>query len=104
MQHLDQTFAALGDSTRRAILSQVALGETSLSELAKPFAMSQTAISKHVRVLSNAGLVKIQKRGRTRYCQINAQPMQEAASWIETYQKFWTKTLDDLNNHMESKK
>ena len=100
MTQLDQTFTALSDGTRRAILSRLAQGEAALSDIAAPFAMSQTAVSKHVRVLSDAGLVQITKRGRTRYCALNAAPMQEAAAWLETYQRFWLTQFDALAEHL----
>lgn len=93
---LDATFAALSDGTRRAILGRLRGGERSLSELAAPFAMSQTAVSKHVRVLEEAGLVAVEKRGRTRHCRLTAAPLQGVAGWIEDYQAFWTGQLDAL--------
>lgn len=101
MTQLDQTFAALSDGTRRAIIAKLALGETSLSDLAGPFDMSQTAVSKHVRVLSDAGLVHVIKRGRTRYCSLEAEPMKAATDWLTTYQKFWGATFDALARHIE---
>jgi len=101
MTDLDQTFAALGDGTRRAILARLTRGETALSEIAAPFEMSQTAVSKHVRVLTDAGLVSVTKRGRTRYCRLEAAPMQQAAEWLETYQKFWAGQFDALAKHLE---
>lgn len=99
---LTQTFAALGDDTRRAILARLADGETALSEIAEPFEMSQTAVSKHVRVLSDAGLVDIVKRGRTRYCSLNAGPLREASAWLEAYSRFWREKLDALADHLEN--
>lgn len=101
MTNLDQTFAALSDGTRRAILGRLAQGEAALSEIAEPFSMSQTAVSKHVRVLSDAGLVKVTKRGRTRYCRLEAAPMKEAAGWLETYQRYWKSQFDALTRHLE---
>ena len=101
MTQLDQTFAALGDGTRRAILARLAQGETALSEIAEPFEMSQTAVSKHVRVLSDAGLVRVSKRGRTRYCRLEAAPMKQAVEWLETYQKFWEGQFDALAHYLE---
>ena len=101
MTQLDQTFAALGDGTRRAILARLAQGEAALSEIAEPFDMSQTAVSKHVRVLSDAGLVSVSKRGRTRYCRLEAAPMKQAADWLETYQKFWEGQFDALARYLE---
>ncbi len=101
MTNLDQTFAALSDGTRRAILGRLAQGEAALSEIAEPFSMSQTAVSKHVRVLSDAGLVQITKRGRTRYCRLEATPMKAAAGWLETYQHYWQGQFDALARHLE---
>lgn len=101
MPGLDQTFAALCDGTRRAILGRLAIGEAALSEIAEPFAMSQTAVSKHVRVLSDAGLVQVTKRGRTRYCRLEAAPMKEAAGWLKAYQQFWQEQFDALAQHLE---
>ena len=82
MPALDQTCAAHSDGTRRAILARLHEGELALSDIAQPFDMSQTAVSKHVRVLSDAGLVTVHKRGRTRYCALNAGPMKDAAAWL----------------------
>lgn len=97
MNQVEQTFAALGDSTRMAIVEKLAKSETSLSELAEPFAMSQTAVSKHVKILSDAGLVKVNKRGRTRFCQLRPEPMKQAERWLETYQKFWAERFNNLS-------
>ncbi len=96
MPDLDKTFAALGDGTRRAIVARLAGGETALSELAEPFEMSLTAVSKHVRVLSDAGLVALEKRGRTRYCSLRATPMREAWDWLGDYQAFWEGSFEAL--------
>ncbi|MEH6477239.1 MAG: metalloregulator ArsR/SmtB family transcription factor [Sneathiella sp.] len=96
MENLDTTFAALSDETRRAILGRLMKGETSLSELAEPFQMSQTAVSKHVSVLSEAGLLTVEKRGRTRHCRLNAEPMKQATDWLIDYQAFWTQQFDNL--------
>ncbi|MEM7458261.1 MAG: metalloregulator ArsR/SmtB family transcription factor [Pseudomonadota bacterium] len=101
MTPLDQTFAALSDGTRRAIIEKLALGEASLSDLAGPFDMSQTAVSKHVRVLSDAGLVRVNKRGRTRYCSLRAAPMKAATEWLNAYQTFWTGSFESLARHIE---
>lgn len=100
MSPLDQTFSALGDPTRRAILAKLALGEAPLSEIAQPFAMSQTGVTRHVKVLADAGLVSVTKRGRTRYCQLEARPMKEATEWLNTYQEFWQDRLSDLASHL----
>lgn len=96
MEPLDATFSALGDSTRRAILERLRAGEVTLSELSAPFDMSQTAVSKHVRVLSEAGLVAVEKRGRTRYCRLEATPLSDAATWLNDYERFWNSQLDRL--------
>ncbi|MEM8816121.1 MAG: metalloregulator ArsR/SmtB family transcription factor [Pseudomonadota bacterium] len=101
MHELDQVFTALGDGTRRAILARLSLGEAPLSEVAEPFDMSQTGVSKHVRVLSDAGLVQVTKRGRTRYCRLVAAPMKDAAAWLETYQGFWNDQFQALAEHVE---
>ncbi len=103
METLDTTFAALSDATRRAILARLMQGEASLSDLAAPFDMTQTAVSKHVRVLTNAGLVDVEKRGRTRHCRLNAVRMKEATDWLMDYQTFWTQQLGNLAQHFEGK-
>ena len=103
MTKLDQTFSALGDGTRRAILARLTDGEATLSDIAAPFNISQTAVSKHVRVLSEAGLVKVNKRGRTRYCSLRARPMKEAADWLTDYQTFWQDRFTALAKHLEAK-
>ncbi len=100
MENLDSTFAALSDGTRRAILGQLMQGEARLSDLAEPFSMSQTAVSKHVRVLSDAGLLIVEKRGRTRHCRLNAEPMKLATVWLAEYQAFWTHQFDNLARHL----
>ena len=100
MGNLDTTFAALSDGTRRAILERLMQGEARLSDLAAPFDMSQTAVSKHVRVLSDAGLLVVEKRGRTRHCRLNAGVMKDAADWLADYQAFWTQQFDNLAQHL----
>lgn len=102
MGNLDTTFAALSDETRRAILQQLTHGEARLSDLAAPFDMSQTAVSKHVRVLSDAGLLTVEKRGRTRHCRLNAEPMKVATDWLNDYQTFWMHQFDNLAHHLAS--
>src|ERR1700709_2446923 len=94
---LDRTFAALADPTRRALLAQLGKQQgLSVSELAKPFPVSLPAIMKHLDVLSDAGLITRSKQGRTVSCRINAEPMEEAMSWLAHYQRFWTHRLDAL--------
>jgi len=101
MQQLDATFTALGDTTRRAIVAQLADSELPLSQLAAPFDMTLTAVSKHVRVLNKAGLVEIEKRGRTQYCRLQAQPMQQAVQWLNNYQQFWEQQFNSLREHLK---
>lgn len=100
MPDLDRTFAALSDGTRRAIVAQLAEGESSLSDLAEPFDMSLTAVSKHVRVLNEAGLVSVSKRGRTRYCRLEAEPMKDASDWLDDYRKFWVDRFAALARYL----
>jgi DNA-binding transcriptional ArsR family regulator len=103
-KNLDATFAALGHTARRAILERLMEGESKLSDLAEPFNMSQTAVSKHVRVLSDAGLLTVEKRGRTRHCRLNAEPMRQATDWLNDYQAFWTDQFDALAQHLAKDK
>ena len=101
MQTLTRTFAALGDDTRRAIVARLADGEATLSGLAEPFDMSLTAVSKHVRVLEEAGLVSVTKRGRTRYCRLEGAPMKAATDWLEGYRTFWESNLEALARYLD---
>ena len=100
MNDLDRTFSALSDGTRRAILQRLTFGEARLSDLAKPFDMTQPAVSKHVRVLSDAGLVIVEKRGRTRHCRLNAGLMKEASEWLWDFRAFWSQQFDHLARHL----
>ncbi len=100
MPDLNRTFAALSDGTRRAIVARLAGGEAPLSDLAAPFEMSQTAVSKHVRVLSDAGLVRVEKRGRTRYCRLEAAPMKDASTWLDDYREFWEGQFEALARYL----
>ncbi len=100
MPQLDATFSALSDGTRRAIIARLAAGETSLSDLAEPFDMSLTAVSKHLRVLSDAGLVDVEKRGRTRHCRLRGAPIKEAVDWLSKYEAFWIDRFDALALHL----
>jgi DNA-binding transcriptional ArsR family regulator len=95
--HLDATFAALSDPTRRAILARLASGEASVQELAEPFAMSQPAVSKHLKVLERAGLVTRRRHGQQRPCRLNAAPLAEATAWLAEYRKFWSANFDRLD-------
>lgn len=96
MNSLDQTFTALGDETRRAILGQLLKGETPVSELAKHHDMTLTGVSNHIRVLSEAGLVHIEKRGRTRHCSINPVALKAASDWLKDYRSFWLRQLENM--------
>lgn len=98
---LSGVFSALADPTRRAILARLALGETSVGDLAKPFDMSLPAVSKHLKVLEGAGLLLRERQGRTHLLQINAGPMREAAGWIDQYRQFWEASLDALADYLE---
>ena len=97
VQQLDATFAALADPTRRAILARLASGEASVNELAKPFSMSQPAISKHLKVLEHAGLISRGKDAQRRPCRIEAQPLAAANSWLENYRQFWEGSFQRLD-------
>ena len=94
---LDATFAALADPTRRAILARLALGETSVNELARPFAMSQPAISKHLKVLERAGLISRGQDAQRRPRRIEAKALAEANGWLEEYRKFWEASYQRLD-------
>ena len=97
---LSSTFAALADPTRRAILARLALGETSVTELAKPFEMSMPAVSKHLKVLERAGLIARGREAQWRPCRLEAGPLKEAASWIEEYRRFWERSSDRLDAYL----
>lgn len=98
---LDATFGALADPTRRAILARLTLGEAKVTELAQPFEMSLPAISKHLRVLESAGLLRREIDGRVHRCRLAAEPMKEAAAWIERYRAFWEAQLEALAKYLE---
>ena len=96
-QHLDATFAALADPTRRAILARLASGEASVTELARPFSMSQPAISKHLKVLEHAGLISRGRDAQRRPCRIVGRPLGDASSWLERYRQFWEESFERLD-------
>ena len=98
---LDAVFGALSDPTRRRILDRLARTECCVTDLAKPFSISLPAISKHLRVLENAGLIRRERIGRVHRLQLRAKPMSEAAEWIERYREFWEGQLDALSDYME---
>src|SRR5882672_7214155 len=101
---LDATFAALADPTRRAILARLALGEASVNELAEPFDMSQPAISRHLRVLEDAGLVSSAQEAQRRPRRLEATPLAEASAWLEGYRKFWSARFSKLDDVLEEMK
>jgi len=98
---LNATFAALADPTRRAILAHLASGEASVTELARPFAISQPAISKHLRVLERAGLISRRRDAQRRPCRIEAKPLAEASVWLEGYRRFWEGSFQRLDAVLE---
>jgi DNA-binding transcriptional ArsR family regulator len=99
--HLSDTFAALADPTRRAILARLAAGDASVKELMQPFTLSQPAISKHLQVLERAGLISRGRDAQRRPCRLEAAPLQEAADWIAYYRRFWTESLDRLDDYLK---
>jgi DNA-binding transcriptional ArsR family regulator len=103
--HLDATFAALADPTRRAILARLAQGDASVNELAEPFAMTQPAISKHLKVLERAGLISRGKDAQRRPRRLEAKPLAEATAWLENYRRFWEgsfRRLDTLLHELKT--
>ena len=98
--HLSSTFSALADPTRRAILSQLASGDASVTELAKPFSMSMPAISKHLKVLERAGLITRGRDAQSRPCHLKAEPLKDASVWIEHYRAFWDQAFDRLEIYL----
>ncbi len=101
---LDQTFSALSDSTRRAILARLSRGEASVSDLAAPFMkeMSLPAITKHLKVLENAGLITKTRDAQFRPCKLNAKALKEASEWMEQYRQFWEESFDRLDAYLHS--
>ncbi len=100
-QALDHTFAALADPTRRAILARLASGEASVGELARPFHISLPAISRHLKVLEQSGLIIRRREGKERRCRLDPRPLQEAADFLAFYREFWSQSLDRLARHLE---
>ncbi len=99
-EHLNATFAALSDPTRRAILARLAAGESSVGELAAPFKMSLPAVSKHLKVLERAGLIVRGREAQWRPCRLQAAPLKDAAEWIEHYRQFWEESFDRLEDYL----
>jgi DNA-binding transcriptional ArsR family regulator len=102
MNMLDHTFTALADPTRRAILARLAHGEATVGELAKPFAISQPAISRHLKVLEKAALISNERQGKHRRCRLRPEALDSAAEWLEFHRRFWTASLDRLDAMLKS--
>src|SRR2546430_17722111 len=98
---LNRTFAALADPTRRRILAHLARGDKCVTHLAKPHAMSLPAVSKHLRVLEKAGLLRRRRHGRVHEMRLDAKPLRQAAQWVEEYRKFWEGSLDRLTAYLQ---
>jgi DNA-binding transcriptional ArsR family regulator len=101
---LSETFGALADPTRRAILARLVAGEASVTELASPFAMSMPAISKHLKVLERAGLIARGREAQWRPCRLQAAPLQDVAGWVEHYRRFWEQSFDRLDDYLRELK
>jgi DNA-binding transcriptional ArsR family regulator len=100
---LDRTFGALADPTRRAIVARLARGASAVTALAEPFSISLPAVSKHLKVLEQAGLVAREKRGRVHHLRLEAGPLRDAARWIEQHERFWQRQLDALERYVTAK-
>ncbi|HEY1933493.1 MAG TPA: metalloregulator ArsR/SmtB family transcription factor [Acetobacteraceae bacterium] len=100
-ERLDATFAALADPTRRAILARLATGEASVTELAEPFSMSLPAVSKHLKVLERAGLITRGRSAQWRPCRLHAEPLKDAAEWLEHYRRCWEESFDRLDAYLK---
>jgi DNA-binding transcriptional ArsR family regulator len=98
---LSQVFSALSDPTRRAILARLSEGEASVNELAEPFEISLPAISKHLKVLEKAGLIERTRNAQWRPCRLNAEPLRNAADWIEHYRRHWEESFDRLDEYLK---
>lgn len=98
---LSETFAALADATRRAILLRLATGEASVTEVAEPFRMSLPAVSKHLKVLERAGLVARSREAQWRPCKLEARPLKDVADWVNHYKKFWSASFDRLDEYLQ---
>lgn len=102
--NLDKVFSALSDSTRRGMLAQLANGEANVSELARPYDMSQPAISKHLRVLERAGLIEKTRRGREHFVRAVPGPAEQAGGWIAYYARIWKQQFDAVEKYLNTKK
>src|SRR5438067_12593322 len=101
---LNRTFAALADPTRRRLLAHLAKGDQRVTHLARPHAMSLPAVSKHLRVLEKAGLLRRRRHGRVHEMQLDAKPLKQAAQWVEEYRKLWEGSLDRRAGYLEKSK
>ena len=99
---LSNTFSALADPTRRAILARLALGETTVNDLAKPFEMSLPAVTKHLKVLQRAGLISQSRQAQWRPCKLEAAPVREVANYLEQYRKLWEQRFDQLDSYLQT--
>lgn len=97
---LSATFSALADPTRRAILAHLVTGETSVTELAKPFAMTLPAVTKHLKVLQGAGLITRSRHAQWRPCRLDATPLRDVAAWVEPYRRLWDERIDRLADYL----
>lgn len=104
VERLDMTFHALSDPTRRGMLASLTLGERTIGELAKPYAMSFAGASKHVGVLERAGLVERRKAGRNQLCRLRTEPLREADAWLRQWEQFWNVRLDTLEALLREEK
>jgi len=102
--HLSETFGALADPTRRAILARLASGEASVTELASPFDMSMPAISKHLKVLERAGLIARGREAQWRPCRLDPRRLKEVSDWVEHYRRFWEQSFDRLDKYLQELK
>jgi len=103
-EHLNATFAALADPTRRSILARLALGDASVTELAEPFDMTLPAVSKHLKVLERAGLIARGREAQWRPCRLEAAPMKDAVEWLDRYRRFWEESFDRLDVYLRKLK
>jgi DNA-binding transcriptional ArsR family regulator len=101
MQNLDPVFTALADPTRRAILARLAQGDANVGTLARPFAISPPAISRHLRLLEQAALISNERRGKQRVCRLNRQTLAQAQEWLNFSRRFWSGSFDRLNTHLK---
>ena len=102
--HLSTTLAALSDPTRRAILARLATGETTVTQLAAPFAMSMPAVSRHLKVLEHAGLITRGREAQWRPCRLDGEPLRDVAEWMEPYRRFWDESFDRLDDYLQEMK